>query len=150
MMVQFRHDWINDVDMMRREMGRLLNHLAGAKPPMVRFLPPVWEPAIDLYETEDEFVVTVELAGIRESDLQMTVDRNVFTVRGERQKTLPGSKTGIYHQMEISSGLFERSVALPEAVDVENARASYENGLVEVILPKFKKEWKIKVGVKVR
>jgi len=150
MMIQFRQEWINDVDMMRQEMGRLLDHLTGAKPPVVRFSPTVWEPAIDLYETDDELVVTVELAGVRESDLQMTIDRNIFTIRGERQKSPFPGKAGVYHQMEISSGPFERSIALPEAVDAENARATYENGLVKVVLPKVKKERTIRVGVKVK
>jgi len=150
MMIQFRQDWINDVNMMRQEMGRLLDHLAGVKPPMVRFLPTIWEPAIDLYETDDELVVTVEVAGVRESDFQMTVDRNIFTIRGDRQKILRGSKTGVYHQMEISSGPFERSIVLPEAVDAENARATYENGLVEVVLPKVKKERTVRVDIKVK
>ncbi len=149
-MIQFRQDWINDVNMMRQEMGRLLDHLAGVKPPMVRFLPTIWEPAIDLYETDDELVVTVEVAGVRESDFQMTVDRNIFTIRGDRQKILRGSKTGVYHQMEISSGPFERSIVLPEAVDAENARATYENGLVEVVLPKVKKERTVRVDIKVK
>lgn len=150
MVIQFRQEWINDVNMMRQEMGRLLDHFAGAKPPTVRFSPAVWEPAIDLYETDDDLVVMVDLAGVRESDLKITIDRNIFTIRGERQKTLPASKTGVYHQMEISSGPFERSIALPEAVDAENARASYENGLVEVILPKVRRERTIRVGVKVK
>jgi HSP20 family protein len=150
MMIQFRQEWINDVNMMRQEMGRLLDHFAGAKPPMVRFSPTAWEPAIDLYETDDELVVTAELAGVRESDLQMTIDRNIFTIRGERQKALLPGKAGVYHQMEISSGPFERSITLPEAVDAENARATYENGLVEVVLPKVKKERTIRVGVKVK
>ena len=149
-MIQFRQEWINDVNMMRQEMGRLLDHFAGAKPPAVRFSPTVWEPAIDLYETDDELVLTVELAGVPEDNFQMTIDRNVFTIRGERQKVLLSDKTGVYHQMEISSGPFERSITLPEAVDAKNARASYENGLVQVILPKVRKERTIRVGIKVR
>jgi len=149
-MIQFRQDWINEVNMMRQEMGRLLDHFASAKPPMVKFSPIVWAPAIDLYETDDELVVTAEIAGVRESDLQMTIDRDIFTIRGERQKILPASKTGVYHQMEISSGPFERSIALPEAVDAQNARATYENGLVEVVLPKVKKKQTIRVGVKLK
>ncbi len=149
-MIQFRQEWINDVNMMRQEMGRLLDHFAGAKPPTVRFSPTVWEPAIDLYETDDELALTVELAGVPEDNFQMTIDRNVFTIRGERQKVLLLGKAGVYHQMEISSGPFERSITLPEAVDAENARASYENGLVQVILPKVRKERTIRVGIKVR
>ncbi len=149
-MFEFRREWINDVNIMRQEIGRLLDHFAGAKPPMVRFSSTVWKPAIDLYETDDEFVVTVELAGVEESALQVTVDRNIFTIRGERQKTFKGSKTGVYHQMEISSGPFERSIILPAVVDTEGAVASYENGLVEIILPKVKKERTVKLGVKIK
>lgn len=149
-MFEFRSEWINDVNIMRQEIGRLLDHFAGAKPRMVRFSSTVWEPAIDLYETDDEFLVTVELAGIEESNLHIMVDRNIFTIRGERQKILKGSKTGVYHQMEISSGPFERSITLPEVVDAEGATASYENGLVEVILPKAKKERTVRVEVKVK
>jgi len=149
-MIQFRQEWINDVNMMQQEMSRLLDHFAGTKPPIVRFSPTVWEPAIDLYETDNELVLTVELAGVREDDFRMTIDRNVFTIQGERQKNLPDSKTGVYHQMEISSGPFERNITLPETVDAESARASYKNGLVEVILPKVKKERVVRVGIKVR
>jgi len=149
-MIGFHQEWIDDVSMMREQMGRLLDHFAGAKPPMARFSPTVWEPAVDLYETDDQLVLMVELAGVRESDLQITIDRNVFTIRGERQKTLGGSKVGVYHQMEISSGPFERSIALPEPVDAEGTRATYQNGLVEVILPKVKKNRTVRVGVKVK
>ncbi len=150
MMFQFRQDWIHDVNMMRQEMGRLLDHFAGAKPPMLRFSPTIWEPDIDLYETDNELILTVDLAGVKEQDLQMTVDRNIFTIRGERQKTIMGDKAGTYHQMEIASGPFERNISLPEAVDTENARATYENGLIEIVLPKVEKERTIKVGAKVK
>ncbi len=147
MMIQFRQDWINDINMMHQEMSRLLDHLSGAKPPLVRFSPTIWQPAIDLYETDDELIVTVELAGVKEQDLQMTVDRNIFTIRGGREKTLPGIKTGVYHQMEISSGLFERSITLPCAVDAENARASYEDVLITVVFPKIKNERTVRLEV---
>jgi len=149
-MVQFRQEWINDINTMQREMSRLLDHFAGTKPPMVRFSPTVWEPAIDLYETDNDLVVMVELAGVKESGFEIIVERNIFTIQGERQKILFGSKTGVYHQMEIASGPFERSIILPEAVDAENARASYENGLVEVVLPKVRRERTIRVRIKVK
>jgi len=144
-MIQFPLEWMDDVNTIRQEMRRLLDHFAGSKPPMIRFSPTVWEPVIDLYETDDEIVLTVELAGVNESDFQMLVDRNVFIIRGERRKALPAGKSGVYHQMEISSGPFERSIPLPESVDADRARASYKNGLVEVVLPKFRKERTIRV-----
>ena len=149
MMIQFRQDWVNDVNMMQRELNRLLDYFTGAKPPMVKFSPTVWKPAIDVYQTDGEFVVTVELAGLKDTDFQVTINHNIFTIRGERRKLLSGNKSGAYYQMEIVSGPFERSITLPEAVDVENARASYENGLVVVIIPKVKTEGTTRVEIRV-
>lgn len=147
-MILFRQDWVNDVNMMRQEMGKLLDHLAGVKPPSIRFSPTVWEPAIDIYETEDELIVIVELAGVQESDIQVTIHQNIFTIRGERKKSLLTGKSGVYHQMEISSGPFERSIELPRPVNADYARASYENGLLEVVLPKIKTAFKVGIRVK--
>jgi len=148
-MIQFRQDWISNIDMMQREMSRLLDHFAGTKPPAVRFSPTAWEPAIDLYETDNELVVTVELAGVKETDFQVLVDRSTFTIRGERRKVLPGGRRGTYHQIEIASGPFERSVTLPVAVDAANATASYEDGLVKVTLPKVREMRTVRVEIRV-
>ncbi len=148
-MVQFRRDWLINIDMMQQEMDRLLDHFACSKPPIVRFSPAVWEPAIDVYETDDELVVTVELAGVKESDIEIMVDRNTFIVRGVRRRALRTSGKRAYYQMEIASGPFERSITLPVAVDTTNTKASCEDGLVEIILPKAKEERTIEVRIKI-
>ena len=147
-MVQFRSDWRTQLDMMQQEMQRLLNHLAGSKPPQVRFSPAGWEPAIDVYETDDEIVVIVELAGVKEEDLEILVDRDIFTIRGERKKAVMTSVKRTYYQLEIISGPFRRSIALPAAVDSTGSKAYYEDGLVEVVLPKAGKSRIHKVGIK--
>ena len=97
-MVQFRRDWLTRMDMMQREMDRLLDHLAGSKPPQVKFSPSAWQPAIDVYEMENEIVVAVELAGVKENDREILIDRNTFTIRGERKATLPQGCRGAYHR----------------------------------------------------
>ena len=150
MVIQFRQEWIGDIDKMQREMSRLLDHIAGTKPPMARFSPTVWEPAIDLYENDDELVVTVELAGVKEIDFQIMVDRNTLTIRGERRMVLPSSRAGANHRMEIARGPFERSLVLHASIDAASARASYEDGLVQITLPKVKKRRAVIVGIKVR
>ena len=147
-MVQFRRDWLTQIDLVQREMDRLLDHIAGSKPPQVRFSPSAWEPAIDVYETDEQVVVTVELAGVKESDMEIMVADNVFTICGERKKTLPASVKRAYYRMEITSGPFRRSITLPAAVDISSSKASYEDGLVEVILPKAKKGGTFTVKVK--
>ncbi len=147
-MVQLRSDWRTQLDIMQQEMQRLLNHLAGSKPPQVRFSPAGWEPAIDVYETEDEIVVIVELAGVKESDIEILVDRDRFTIRGGRKKAVVTSVKRMYYQMEIMSGPFARSIALPVAVDTTESKAYYADGLVEVILPKAGKGRTHKVDIK--
>ena len=147
-MVQLRSDWRTQLDMMQQEMQRLLNHLAVSKPPQVRFSPAGWEPAIDVYETDDEVVVIVELAGVKESDIEIMVGRDKFTIRGERKKAVITSVKRTYYQMEIVSGPFVRSIALPVPVDTSDPEAYYEDGLVEVILPKAGKGSTHRVNVK--
>jgi len=147
-MVQFRHDWLGNIDIIQQEMSRLLDHFAGSKVPLVRFSHTIWEPSIDVYETKDELVLTVELAGVRESDMRIIVHPRAFIIQGERKKTLPGGRKGTYHQMEITSGYFERRITLPVAVDAANARASCDNGLVEIIIPKVTKERSLKVSIR--
>jgi len=147
-MIQFRREWITNIEMMQQEVNRLLDYFSGSKPPTIRFSSRVWEPAIDLYETDDALIVTVELAGVRESEMEIQVERNTFTIRGERRKPLPAGGRGAYFQMEIASGPFERTITLPMAIDAAGARASYGDGLVEVILPKVKEKRTVRVEVK--
>jgi HSP20 family protein len=146
-MVQLRGDWFNQMDLIQQEMNRLLDHFAGSKPPQVRFSPLVWEPAINVYETEYNIVVIVELAGVKESDISITVDRNIFTIRGERHKPPEVRERRVYHRVEITSGPFQRSIELPAPVDTSNVKASYDNGLVVAILPKAKKRKIHKVNI---
>ncbi len=146
-MVQFRGDWYNQMDLIQQEMNRLLDHFAGSKPPQVRFSPLVWEPSVDVYETRDKIVVVVELAGVKESDIRMTVDRDVFTLEGVRAKASGSAEKRAYHRMEIAGGHFRKSIRLPVAVDTRSIRASYENGLVEIVLPKAKTRRSYRVDI---
>ena len=148
-MVQFPRDWFTQMDMIQQEMNRLLDHFAGSKPPKVRFSPQVWEPAIDVYETEDNVVVIVELAGIDESDIALKVERDIFTIEGNRRKYQAAGEKRAYHRMEIAGGTFRRSIELPVPVDIAKVKASYENGLVEVVLPKARRGRTRKVDIKI-
>ncbi len=132
----YRRDWLTQMELMQREMDRLLDHFAGSKPPQVRYAPSVWEPAIDVYETEDSLVVIAELAGVKESDIELVVDRDTFTIRGSRSKAIRAGEKRAYHRMEIASGFFSRSIKLPMAIEIESVKATYAGGLVEVVLPK--------------
>lgn len=134
-MAQTRRDWRTDMDTIRREMERLLDHYAGSKPPMIQFAKQAWEPAVDVYETADHLVIIVDLAGIDQDHLQIIADRSTVAIRGERSN--PGSGTRrTYYQMEIDSGAFERVISLPVTIDSEHAKARYRDGMLEIIASK--------------
>jgi HSP20 family protein len=92
-----------------------------------------WSPPTDFFETDEEYIVRVEVAGLSEQDFSVSFDRNMLTIRGTRQDT---SARRAYHQMEIRYGEFDTSISLPGPIQIEGARAEYEDGFLSVILPK--------------
>jgi HSP20 family protein len=124
-----------------------MDDVVSRKPPMVRFSPRTWEPAIDVYETDNDVVVLVELAGAKEDEIEVIVHGQVLIVRGERRDIKQGIKR-TYSQMEILWGPFERNITLPAAVDVNQIKAFYERGFLEVILPKLNEEKVRRIDIK--
>ena len=134
-MVEFRHDWLVNVDNVQKEMGRLLEYFGSSKPPVARFDPDVWEPAIDVYEVDNDIVVLVEIAGLTPEDINVIIEGTTLVIKGERAMHRTSSKR-TYSQMEIKRGYFERSIQLPATVGPHKTRASYKDGLLEIILAK--------------
>ena len=93
-----------------------------------------WQPDVDVYETEDAFVVRAELAGVRRDDLRVTVDGERLRIRGIREGG--DSRALRLHQMEIASGPFERSLRIPADVDRDRVSAHLEDGLLTVTMSK--------------
>jgi HSP20 family protein len=94
---------------------------------------------IDVSETEGEFRVRAELPGVTEQDVDVTLDDDVLTIRGEKRLERKDEKES-YHVVERSYGTFQRSLRLPYAVDPEQVRASFEHGVLTVTLPKTKQQ----------
>ena len=110
----------------RREITRALSWQVNAN---------IWSPPTDFYETEEAFVIKVEIAGMREEDFEVALEDNVLMISGNR----PGSNERCaYYQMEIRSGKFEITVEMPAPVKVEMAVAEYKDGLLMINLPKAK------------
>ena len=95
----------------------------------------VWSPPTDVYETEDNYVVRVEIAGMREEDFEITVENNFLMISGSRPD-IPERRA--YQQMEIRFGKFETVVGIPGPLNLEASRADYTEGFLTVILPKAK------------
>ena len=109
------------------------------------FLPAIWRhlpagekmlaPAIEVFEKEDEFVVKAELPGMKVEDVEVSVVDETLTIKGEK-KTENEVKEEDYHHSERSYGRFYRSIGLPSKVDTKKIEANYEDGVLEISLPK--------------
>ncbi len=108
-----------------------------------------WHPAVDILENENEFNINVELPGVENNAIDMQVEKNILTLKGERKMEKKKNK-GKYARAERYYGSFQRSFRLPDAVDADNLTASLEKGVLSIRLPK-KEETKprsIKVDMK--
>ncbi|HHS97222.1 MAG TPA: Hsp20/alpha crystallin family protein [Chloroflexi bacterium] len=92
-----------------------------------------WEPPTDVYENDEGLVVQIEIAGMREEDLSITLDERLLVVEGIRRDPEPKRA---YHQMEIRYGPFRTEVHLPWTTDPEQVEAIYEAGFLKIKLPR--------------
>ncbi|MGB7970441.1 MAG: Hsp20/alpha crystallin family protein [Candidatus Deferrimicrobiaceae bacterium] len=95
----------------------------------------MWTPAVDIYENNDFVVVKAELPGVEKDRISVEVKEGILTLRGERGFDNELKKES-YHRIERSYGSFQRSFSLPVSVDQENVTARFQNGVLEVQLPK--------------
>jgi HSP20 family protein len=94
-----------------------------------------WTPAMDLLETEDEFVLRADLPGLSESDVSIELEDNVLTLSGERKTEHEQKREGFY-RMERAYGAFSRALTLPKGIDPESVTAAFDRGVLEVRVPK--------------
>ena len=98
-----------------------------------------WSPPTDVYQTETNFVVRVEIAGMREADLSITIHQDCLVISGRRTEAV---ERRAYQQMEIRFGDFNTAVELPSGVNIDQAEAEYEDGFLTIVLPKIKHDKK--------
>ncbi len=96
---------------------------------------PQWRPPTDVFETEDAFVVVVEVAGMRGTEIAVMFENKVLTVRGNRYEK---ADFKAFHQMEIAHGEFETVVRLPKSIKIKASEAVYSDGFLRITLPKAK------------
>lgn len=93
-------------------------------------------PPVNLYETADTVILTAELPGLRAEDLQVTAEAHRLTLRGERRIEYPADPQTSLHRIERPSGVFRRTIELPQAADTEKIEAIYRHGVLTVRVPK--------------
>ena len=94
-----------------------------------------WAPPIDVYETEDRYVVTAEVPGLSREQIELAVHDNRLTIRGTRSAAVP-ENAARYHQVERGHGSFERAFRFADPVDQEQISADLRDGVLTVTMPK--------------
>jgi HSP20 family protein len=95
-----------------------------------------WAPALDISERKDAYLVTVELPGIEADDLEITMEDGLLTIQGERAFAHDSSEQQ-FHRVERRYGAFRRSITLPAQVQAEQIEASFDNGVLQIVVPKM-------------
>ncbi len=142
-------------ELIKSEPARLLNPIEDMerwfeemwRRPFSAFRTPYWAgtiafelerefyPSVDMYETDHELVVKCDLPGVKKNDIKLDVAHDLLTISGEKSKEEKVEKTN-YYRYESSYGKFSRSFELPEGLNIDKAKAHFENGVLEIKIPK--------------
>ncbi|MFT7688609.1 MAG: HSP20 family protein [Candidatus Azotimanducaceae bacterium] len=111
-----------------------LNRKVQSGPTSARVLTGDWTPAVDIQESEAEFQIFVELPGVKDTEIEVTLEKKVLTIKGDR--SISPSENFTYKRQERSSGTFVRQFTLPDSVDDENISAKSDLGILKIVIPK--------------
>jgi HSP20 family protein len=132
-MTMIRWDSVRDVAAYQERMSRVLEGLYGRS--QEELAPGSWVPAVDIYSNDKrELVLKAELSDMNQEDIELTIEDNTLTLRGER-KFDPEVAKEQFHRIERSFGSFARTFALPPTVDAGKVSAEYKGGVLTVLLP---------------
>ncbi len=133
-------DWYADpfaeLENLQREMNRLFNtSLFKQADGETSLLGGQWSPAIDMYDAKDNVVIKADLPGLKKEDIEVSVQDNVLTIKGEKKRSSE-AKEDDYLRTERFFGTFYRSITLPTEVDRDRIQAKFKDGVLELVLPK--------------
>jgi HSP20 family protein len=131
-------------DVFRKEMNQMLG---GMWTPFADEWPSANVPQADLSETDQALEVRMDLPGMKPEELDIQLDKNVLTVRGERSEEAEETDKK-YHRLERHTGSFYRSISLPQSVNADEVAAEYKDGVLTVHLPKSEDAKSQKIVVK--
>ena len=106
-----------------------------------------WRPAVDIKEEPNQFVILADLPGVDPKDIEITMDKGVLTIKGERVSGMEETREG-YRRVERLHGTFYRRFSLPDTADADHIEARGRNGVLEIILPKHAEVQPRKISVK--
>ncbi len=135
---------IHTYSQLERHLGRVLKHMSA--PRMLPFHTAMKPPATDIYETDNEIIIFMQVPGVDPQSISVVADQTTVSISGGRMPP-PFPKTTCIHQIEIEHGEFRRVIPLPTAIDVSATRSKCKNGFLKVVLPKHQSISRIEVEV---
>lgn len=134
-MAIIRWDPFRDLITLREKMNRLFEEAFTSRGEEKDLVASTWTPSVDIYETEHALILSAEVPGIDEKDIEIKIEDNTLTIKGER-KFEKETKEENYHRIERAYGSFYRSFSLPHYIDQDNIEAEHENGILKITMPK--------------
>jgi HSP20 family protein len=146
-MALVRWEPFRELAALQNEMGRWMGQFTGVGPGNGQSS--TWMPPVDVWETQDQLVLSFDLPGIPEDKIAVELEDSVLTVSGERERTTERSSERFY-RFERRYGTFSRSVTLPQGVREDGIEAAYTDGVLEIRVPKpeEQKPKRIEIGSK--
>ena len=145
-----KYNPLRELRSMQEQMDRLLNLSWGAPDfPGEDIKEGVWQPAVDIYETEESIVIKAELPDVEQKDIEVRIEDNTLTIKGERKHEGDVKKEN-YHRIERYFGSFQRSFSLPTTIRQENVTAVCDKGVLTITLPKKEETKPKQINIQVK
>lgn len=131
------------LDQLQQEMSSLFS-----TPAIANFGTEEWSPAVDIEDKGNQFVIHADLPGVKSSDIDVSVENGVLTIKGERESEKKEEKEN-YKRIERFSGSFMRRFTLPDGADPDKISAKTKDGVLELVIPKSEKSKSKRIDIKV-
>lgn len=142
--IRRRGDVFGDLTRMQDEMNRFFDEFFGEH--RQGLAEGSWLPMVDVSETNGEFIVRAELPGMRHEDIDISVQDNILTLKGEKKQEKKEEREN-FHRLERSYGSFSRSFSLPAGVKPDDIKATFKDGVLEISMPKAEEAKAKKIAI---
>lgn len=142
-----KYNPFRDLRAMQEQMNRLLD-MAWNRESGEELREGIWQPPVDIYEDENSVVIKAELPGVDQKEIDIRIEDNTLTLRGERKHSQDVKKEN-YHRVERFYGTFQRSFSLPHTIDQEHVKAACDQGVLTITLPKREEKKPKQINVEV-
>ncbi len=139
-------DPFREFSTLRSEMERVFDSMLGRYPR--ERVEGLWAPLVDVEETKDNIIARIELPGMKKEDIKVTLMNNMLTISGERKHEAE-EKGKTYYRIERAYGRFQRTIELPTDVMSDKAKATYKDGILELVIPKSEKAKEKEIAIEV-